>query len=250
MQCCKHAIVDTPAAQMDRLSMNKNKIIEKIHKCLRLSESGNPNEAASALRQAQAMMRKYNISERDVLSHEIREAEANSAGYYNPPYWAIALSELIAQAFECRAYISRKEEQRPVFRFIGMDCYASVAAYTFTVLFRQLRRSRRSYMDALELDDKDEIRRQANVFAQAWLFRIAQTVAEFTARPEYEQAIDAYVKEQYGETSEFEFERDPADPGSKDYDVIMSGMRAANTVFLRRPVSKNDRPKTMTAECA
>lgn len=229
-------------------NMDKNKIIEKIHKCLRLSESGNSNEAASALRQAQAMMRKYNISEKDVLSHEVREASANSAGYYNPPYWVIALSELIAQAFECRAYISRREEQHPVFRFIGMDCNASVAAYTFTVLFRQLRRSRQGYKKSLNIENKDECRRQANVFAQAWLFRIAKTVAEFTARPGCEEAIDAYVKEQYGET--LEVDRDPADPESKDYDVILSGMRAANTVFLRRPMHKADKPKEIVEVCA
>ena len=64
--------------------MEKTKIIDKIHKCLRLADSGNPNEAALALRQAQAMMRKYQIREEEVRQ-QINEASANSAGYYNPP---------------------------------------------------------------------------------------------------------------------------------------------------------------------
>ena len=230
------------------LIMQKQKIIDKIHKCLRLSESGNPNEAASALRQAQAMMRKYNISEEDVHSHEIREAIANSGGYFNPPYWAVALSELIAQAFECRAYISRREEQRPVFRFIGLDYSAGVAAYSFTVLFRQLRRSRREYMNNLGIDDKSERLRQGNVFAQAWLFRIARTVAEFVAGPDHGEAIEAYVKEHYGDT--LEFERDPADTESKDYDVILSGMRAANAARLLKPMQAPASRRHYIEECA
>lgn len=228
--------------------MDKRKIIDKIHKCLRLSESGNPNEAASALRQAQAMMRKYNISEEDVHSGDIREASAHSGGYYNPPYWAVALSELIAQAFECRAYISRREELRPVFRFIGVDYNAGVAAYSFTVLFRQLRRSRRQYMNELGIDDKTERLRQGNVFAQAWLFRIARTVAEFVSDSNNEEAIEAYVKEHYGDT--MDFERGPADTESRDYEVILSGMRAANTARLLRPVKAAGPNKHFIEECA
>ncbi len=229
--------------------MDRLKIIDKIHKCLRLSESGNPNEAAAALRQAQALMRKYEINEEDVRTSEIQEASAHSGGYFNPPYWAVALSELIAQAFECRAYICRKEDERPVFRFIGVDYSATIAAYTFTVLYRQLRRSRRRYMDDLGIEDNNTERlRQGNVFAQAWLFRIAKTVSEFIAKPNNEQAIEDYVKEHYGET--MDFERNPADPESKDYNVIVSGMRAANTVQLRRSVSQIDPNKSIVEECA
>jgi len=232
--------------------MDRLKIISKIHKCLRLSESGNPNEAAAALRQAQALMRKYGIKEQDVAS-EVHESSAHSGGYFNPPYWAVALSELIAQAFECRAYISRREEQRPVFRFIGVDYSAAIAAYTFTVLFRQLRLSRRKYMDNLGIDENTERYRQGNVFAQAWLFRIAKTVSEFIARVENEQVIDDYVKANYGET--MDFERNPADHESKDYDIILSGMRAANMAHLRRPVAKSNATRVVPAiaeveECA
>lgn len=38
-------------------------IIDKISKCLALSKSANEHEAAIALRQAQALMQKYKISE-------------------------------------------------------------------------------------------------------------------------------------------------------------------------------------------
>jgi hypothetical protein len=227
--------------------MNKKKIIDKIHKCLRLSESGNPNEAASALRQAQAMMRKFGICEEDVHSAQVNEVSADSAGYFNPPYWAVALSELVAQAFDCRAYISRKEEQRPCFRFIGVDYTASVAAYTFTVLFRQLRRARRIHMEELAIEDRQESLRRGNVFAQAWLFNIARTVAEFLSNPASQVAIDAYVKEHYGNPEDFE--REFTDPSSADYDDILSGMRAARKVSLFRPVNREEEINKLHKAC-
>jgi hypothetical protein len=227
--------------------MEKQKIIDKIQKCLRLADSGNSNEAAMALRQAQALMRKHNIREEEVRQL-INEASVNCAGYYNPPYWAIALSELIAQAFDSRAYISRQSEQRPCFRFIGVNYAAAVAAYTFTVLFRQLRRARRQYMDDLGCEDSQERLRAGNVFAQAWLFRIAKTVAEFVSDSQAQAAVDSYVNEKYGHV--VDTHRLPTDPVSEDYDAIVSGMRAATSVELFRPVDATDQIKGLMEKCA
>lgn len=228
--------------------MDKQKIISKIQKCLRLAESGNPNEAAAALRQAQGMMRKYGIHEADVHTLQINETTANSGGYYNPPYWALALSELIAEAFDCRVYIARRDEAHPQFRFIGVEHSATVAAYSFTVLYRQLRLARRGYMKGLALDDKQEIRRCGNVFAQAWLFRIAKVVAEFVGSPVSRAAIDDYVQANYGDTTDLL--RDPTNPESRDYEVILSGLRAAHAVHLFQPMHDRERQKLAVDACA
>jgi hypothetical protein len=228
--------------------MDKQKIISKIQKCLRLAESGNPNEAAAALRQAQGMMRKYGICKAEIHTLLINEATANSGGYYNPPYWALALSELIAEAFDCRVYIARRDEARPQFRFIGLEQSATVAAYSFTVLYRQLRRARRAYMTDLAMDDKQEVRRRGNVFAQAWLFRIAKVVTEFVGNPDSQSAIDAYVQTHYGETADLL--RDHTTPEERDYEVMLSGLRAAHDVRLFRPVHDTGCRKMALEACA
>lgn len=228
--------------------MDKQKIISKIQKCLRLADSGNPNEAAAALRQAQAMMSKYGIRDEDVLSLGINESVAGSGGYYNPPYWALALSELIAEAFDCRVYLARREEAQPRFRFIGLEHSATVAAYSFTVLYRQLRQARRRFIKTLDLEDKREARRQGNVFAQAWLFRIARVVAEFVGNPATQVAIDDYVQSQYGETTELL--RDHAQPEMQDFEVILSGLKAAHAVHLFRPMHDTECRKVLRVACA
>lgn len=230
--------------------VNKNKTIDKIQKCLRLSESANANEAASALRQAHLLMSKFHISEHEVVDL-VRESSAHSAGYFNPPYWAVALSDLIAQAFECRAYVQHREDNWPQFKFIGMGSSAEVAAYTFTYLYRVLRAARRSYMNENPLEDKEEHRRRGNVFAQAWLFHIAKTVAEFSFNGTYTEKIEEYVSAHYHETDEIkELQKEAADPEEADYEIIMSGWRAANKVSIYRPVVSLSKHKAYLGVCA
>lgn len=53
--------------------MDKNKAIEKIKKCLALGKSANEHEAAQALKQAQALMREYGISDADVALSDIKK---------------------------------------------------------------------------------------------------------------------------------------------------------------------------------
>ena len=63
-------------------------IIGKIKKCLSLSQSDNPHEAASALRQAQALMRKHGLDEVAMANAEVGEAfvDATSTNATRPPY--------------------------------------------------------------------------------------------------------------------------------------------------------------------
>ena len=63
--------------------MEHRKIIDKICKCLRLSESGNPYEAAMALRQAHRLMRKYRISEDLVREAIVAESVVDIGQAFN-----------------------------------------------------------------------------------------------------------------------------------------------------------------------
>lgn len=56
--------------------MDRNKALDKIKKCLRLATSANPNEAAAAMRQAQALMRKHGIGQDDVSMADVMECTA------------------------------------------------------------------------------------------------------------------------------------------------------------------------------
>lgn len=222
--------------------MENKKVLDKICKCLRLAESGNPHEAAMAMRQAQGLMKKYGIREDQVLAAKVSESVKNIAGGNNPPFWVLALSTMVADAFACQAFVSRRAGQASHFHFIGMGFAPEVAGYTFTVLHRQLKRARREYVQNLEIENKSEKTRRGNVFAQAWLYRAARTVSEFTDSRDGKEAIDAYIREQYGELGSFA--RAPALTDSGDHEDVVSGMRAADGVRLYKPVhQKSPHPR-------
>jgi len=216
---------------------NNKKIIDKIYKCLRLSESGNPNEAALALRQATSMMKKYGISDAQIMAAEVTECATQAGKRFNPPFWALALANLVAEAFQCRNLISRQYGRCPEFRFIGLGFKAEVATYSYSVLHRYLLRAIEEFEVSAKDSVKDELEKQrrTEVFAQAWLFRVGRTVSEFIGENADKKVIDNYIKEKYGETAEMASEA-PTNTQSADYDDILSGMRAANEVALYRSV--------------
>lgn len=215
--------------------MNTQKIIDKICKCLRLSESCNPNEAALALRQAHALMEKYGITEEQLIAAEVAEASALAGERYNPPFWALALSELVAKVYTCRTLVSRRYGRQPEFRFVGMGAMAEIAMYTFAVLYRNLARARDNFVRDLPEASLEERERRGDVFAQAWLFRIARMVADFAHSSSNNEVVDRYIRENYGDTQDLAGQ--PTPPVNEDYEDILSGMRAASGVVLLRSVS-------------
>lgn len=222
--------------------MENKKVVDKICKCLRLAESGNPHEAAMAMRQAQGLMKKYNIREDQVLAASVSESVKSIAGGVSPPFWVLALSNMVAEAFACQAFVARRSGQASRFHFIGMGYGPEVAGYTFMVLHRQLKRARQDYIQQLQIDAKAEKTRRGNIFAQAWLYRAARTVSEFSDSHEGKEAIDAYIREQYGELGSFS--RSPALSDSGNHADVISGMRAADGVSLYKPMhQKSQSPR-------
>ncbi len=222
---------------------NNKKIIDKIYKCLRLSESANPNEAALALRQASSLMKKYGISDAQVMAAEVNESTIQAGERYNPPFWALALANLVAEAFECRNLILRQYGKNPEFRFIGLGFKAEVATYSYTVLHRHLSRAIEEFKLSVEDSNENDENRRIEVFAQAWLFRVGRTVSEFVGENTDKVIIDEYIEEKYGETVELAGE--PADTQNADYDDILSGMRAAHEVAIYRSVGRFAEPQLL-----
>ena len=95
---------------------------------------------------------------------------------------------------------------------------------------------RRDFSYDLNIEDRTEKDRRTDVFAQAWLFRVAQLVSEFASTPEAKEKIDSYISENYGDIPDLA--EKPADAEVRDYDDILSGMKAANEVALHHAMEK------------
>ena len=77
------------------------KILGKIKKCLALSSSDNPHEAAAAMRQAHALMAAHGVSAEQITMADIGEAHANSRtmARNKPAQWEGALAAMVGKAF-------------------------------------------------------------------------------------------------------------------------------------------------------
>ncbi len=85
------------------------KILSKIKKCLALSTSDNPNEAATALRQAHALMAAHGVSTEQITMADIGEASAKSRtmARSKPAHWEGALASTVGRAFGCQLMMLR-----------------------------------------------------------------------------------------------------------------------------------------------
>lgn len=177
--------------------MDKQKVLEKIKKCLALGESANEHEAAQAIRQAQILMKKYGISEMDVELSAVSEKGVGCAATL--PNWHQVLISRCAKAFGVGCYMNREWGLAEA-RFFGIGIKPELAAYAYEVLLRQLKKERREYikteLKAVRLPRNKTAR--ADQFCTGWVYAISRKVQEFAAEPAEEEVLARY-KQQLGE---------------------------------------------------
>lgn len=189
---------------------SKEWALSKIKKCLALFAKGSGNEATTALRQAQALMHEYGISNEDVQLSDINEAYVDiGLGFKKPPQWRSNLAGVSARIFDCRILLSYYHhinskglvEKVKRVRFIGIETNAELAAYTYEVLARQLTRDRKRYLKSLHAScSLATRRRRADLFADNWVQAVIDLIIEFAQQESSLNLIDAYISQKYQET--------------------------------------------------
>ena len=191
--------------------MDKEKVLDKIKKCLALGESANEHEAAQAIRQAQMLMKKYGISEIDIELSAVTEKGVACAT--SLPTWHQVLIAQCAKAFGVECY-QQTQWGLAEARFFGIGIKPELAAYAYEVLLRQLKKERRAYikteLKAVRLPRNKTAR--ADQFCTGWVYAIVKKVEEFAAEPA-EKEVLAHYKQQMGEMGQAK--RRDAHGGSK-----------------------------------
>jgi hypothetical protein len=120
--------------------MERDEIIEKIKKLLRLAESPNEHEALRAASKARELLSAYNISLADLslddLSNRLGITEIETEDIIKFEEWNKALAFHVAKIFDC--YVIGRGEEMGQFIFLGSVSDAEVAAYTFEFLRRKV----------------------------------------------------------------------------------------------------------------
>lgn len=188
--------------------MDKKTAIEKIRKCLALSKSHEPHEAAAAMRQAQKLMREFGIEHPEVLASGVGEEWAKSAATTRPPRFEVGLASVVAGAFACELVFSRRANEAHTkiqggYVFIGVPPAAEIAQYTFSVLARQLRAARTSYVATRlkRCGQKNKVAR-ADAFCEGWVAAVRRLIDEAPINPERREMIEAFMRVNYAATKQ------------------------------------------------
>ncbi|HSH71580.1 MAG TPA: DUF2786 domain-containing protein [Methylophilaceae bacterium] len=182
--------------------MTKSEAIEKIKKCLKLSASSNEHEAANALRQAKAIMEKFEIDDADMLASDAGESYAKAGATRKPSTWESRLSSRISRAFGCKKIFIQGDGK---WLFIGIDPYHEIASYTFSVLYRQCKRARANHIKTkLKRCSPATTVRRADLFCEGWIYSVAGLIQDMVPGEKKTLAIEAYIAKNYTQLSKIE----------------------------------------------
>ena len=179
---------------------DQSKIISKIKKCLALSKSPNPHEAAIALKQAENMMRIYNIEHEDIAAAELTEARAKSKSGQNPPIWDVMLFNAILDAFGITGIYISRGYGRSEKAFIGHPVAVEIAKYAYEVLYRKLIKARKVYItEELQHYSTYNKTRHADTYCQGWVQSATAALSKVAPTVEFTTSANRFIAKKYGE---------------------------------------------------
>ena len=118
--------------------MDREAALEKIRKCLALSESPNENEARTALLMARRLMAEYKIGSGEELSGDQRPEERRTSVTFTTlrDSWVLSLMKLMGPRYCCRPFSSkeyRKKTRTAAFAGFPQDLDVCVPAFELAV---------------------------------------------------------------------------------------------------------------------
>lgn len=174
------------------------RVIRKIKRCLALSKSSNEHEAATAMRQAQALMREYRLTELDVRLSDVDEVHSDKSRANRRPTWDRHLSGIVARVFGCRPLSYRHwcdASGRMVERalFVGVTPAPQIAIYAYEALLAKLTQARREYVTQVRTGKRRSAyspETAGDHFAIAWVSVVHGKIHELVPRGEEDPAIE------------------------------------------------------------
>ena len=224
------------------INVNNDKILDKIKKCLALSKSSEPHEAAAALRQAQKLMSAHGVSETSVKLSEVCEQDVKSKFSVSQvkPY-EFKLINIIAKAFGCKVLWKKahssfgSKDYYGKFILIGMKSRIDLCAYTCEVMQRKMYTAKNKFVKTLDSTaPRDYKTAQSNGFMLGWATKIEETVKVFAGTSEESALIEKFI-ESKGKTKTGKLQN--ARVGQHG---MQAGVEAASGESIHRPMRGQD----------
>lgn len=246
--------------------------IRKIKHCLALAQSANENEAATALRQAQALMREYRLNEMDVKLSDVGEVESALFRTKRRPAWDQQLSIAVAEAFSCttlrrRTWSSAKGQVIECATFVGVSPAQNIALYAYEALHTKLTQARKAYCSAVRSGvhrSQYSAETAGDHFALAWVWEVQSKLKALVPQADGDplsqpgtghnliatQAQDKALISQYLATQDIRESRKSTSV-ELDMNAQIAGMLAGSKVELHAGIARGgeDIPALSTTAC-
>jgi hypothetical protein len=213
------------------------KALERIEKLMAMAsqQDASPNEAAIALKRAQALMQKHGLGAEDVALNQVKEEDAGMVSRNNSslPEYITILVEVIANVFECRAVCVHGWKGTSV-TYYGFGTDPVLAKYALQVLARQLKAARAGYLGKLHHRMKKTNKtKMADSFAKGWILQAGEKAGALRSRMPTgkKNTIKAYTDKHLGELEQVKETNTPT-VGKAYY----AGIMAAQDVRLHHGV--------------
>ena len=119
--------------------MERDRIIERIRKLLRLSRSENPYEAALAAERVQRMLSEYNLTLEGIVDEETEKArQINRKTRKDLEEWAHILAGRTASVFDCQYFHDPNTGETS---FVGVGADPEVCGWMYGYLYKTLLRT-------------------------------------------------------------------------------------------------------------
>lgn len=183
--------------------MDRAKALEKIQKCLALGKSPNEHEASAAMRQAQALMRNFGISERELgtLGFASETVQTAIQAGKKIPITLSNIVALIKHAFGVSPVYGRavlKTDSNFKVTYFGREDRVLLAGYAHVVVARAVEQSWQKHL-------KENPRAKGVVGARAgfyagWINAVYETVDKFANTEEDIKGAELLIEQTYTKT--------------------------------------------------
>lgn len=212
----------------------REKLLSRLKKCMALSASPEPHEAAAAMRHAQALMRELGVTEADLEALAIHDAVIKTREGFGACRVMSHLIGIVRDAFGVEGISERNPgtANRLNVRYIGPRDRVVMAEYAHKVVWRAMMASWEAYLLLRPYLKGQAGRRQA--FCIGWLAAVHSKVQALAPDESESAAINKWIDNKYGALTMMKHKSKSL--SASDYHA---GKDAAGDFQLHRPVGES-----------
>ncbi|UYA99053.1 hypothetical protein P9A54_gp68 [Xanthomonas phage vB_Xar_IVIA-DoCa10] len=213
----------------------RKRLTEKLKKCMALSKSPEPHEAAAALRQAQKIMAELGVTEDELDGLDTADVVVKTREGFGRCRTMSNLATMMERAFGVKAVFERNpgSAARLNVRYIGPKGRVMLAEYAHKVVWRAMQASWDDLLIRRPDMKGDSGKRQA--FHIGWLNSVYKQISAIAPTEAEDRAIQRYCDKiyEYGVVQQDKFKKKELDGGA-----FHAGARAAADFTLHRPMEE------------